>query len=738
MRARTGNQGGWLPLLGVTALCLALRLWIGLGVAQSPLLTRPTLADGSYQAAVNAIEERTSTEALPYGSPLYPRALSLLPGGARELPGRVVPVQAACEALTTLLLVLLVRRRFGGVAALAAGLLHAIDPFGAVFAARLIPVSLAALAFTAALYLADRADDNRAQASSGAGWRVGEGIVLAVGTILMPLPFLALLGLRVRGVFGATPKPARLPALAALALPTLLLAGLFIFAHAAAPGGAPALSWGSGVSFRDAFDPTTGGTQRSFAPPSATDEGALRSEAWEALQREGTTGDLLRFFTVRGFQQLVENPVNTLGVLLTKAAATIGCFPVPDSHSPAFLLSRKFPPLAFTVYLFALWLGLGLAGWYATRGRPEARTWTAGGLAVLLACLLGPTSAATRHLALTALCAFGGVALTSGALRGASGVIAGGGVVASLALGLLAPTAKLQNPSEDLRLLAAAVGQQEGARQVAGLLNESLRANERNTEARVALASAYMRDQLPDRAGEELEKSFAADSTHVPTLFSLSRLAQSRSDAALAADYMARIVNQRPNNPLYLNEFGQLLVVMGRIPEAKPFFVRALRLKPDYVVARTNLEGVEEFERRLEDSLYPPEMRLPQGDPLDEATPGIVVAMDQQQWAKADSLISWAERTRPDIVLPHWLRAGYHGRRGENAPAIAALERCQALAPGRPAIVQLLVQLLVQQGDRARAERVLAESIAAAASDPARLGALEQLRAAIQNPGAPR
>ncbi len=194
------------------------------------------------------------------------------------------------------------------------------------------------------------------------------------------------------------------------------------------------------------------------------------------------------------------------------------------------------------------------------------------------------------------------------------------------------------------------------------------------------------------------------------------------------------MVNLRPGNPLYLNELGQLLVVLGRISDAKQFFVQALRLKPDYQVARTNLEAIEAYEQNLESSLYPPEMRLSPDDPVGQATPDIVIAMERQDWARADSLLDWAERARPDLVIPHWLRAGYYGRRGETAAAIGELETCLRLAPARPTVVQLLASLYVQTGNRAAAERLVAASLIEAKDDPVRVQALEAIRQGLNAP----
>ncbi|MFN8548879.1 MAG: tetratricopeptide repeat protein [Candidatus Eisenbacteria bacterium] len=728
-------RASYLPLLVAFALTLVLRLLVAHGVASSPLLARPQLDDAQALEAAQRIEDTGGLGSeLTMGSPLYALWLAALPGKASGLP-RVAPtVQAIVEAMSALLLAYWVARRFGSKAALLAGVLFAADPIGGIFAARLIPTALTTLAFLGTLVAADHLTDRATTAT-----RLLQGLLLAIGVLLAPLPFLALLVLLARRAWRSPAD--RTTALAFLVAPVVVLAGLFLARNAASPDSGPALSWGSGVSLSRAFDPATGGTPRFLRPPSVLDPSTLRSMVWEAIGKEGQSDDLLRFYWVRGFQQLVENPVATLGTFLTKAVGTLGAVPIPDALSPGFLLSRQLPLLGWARFDFAAYLALGLAAWVALRRRPEAAPFTLGLAAIGIACLLGPTSAAARQPAVALLAGLVGAGFLGARDQSARDhatfsigralPIAAGLLALSLACGLLGPSAKLQNPSEDLRLLAGATAQQGSAKEIQSLLGESLRANPANLESRTALASAYQRDQLNDRAQEELDKAYATDSTHVATLFYLSRLAQARGENARAAEYMAKIVNQRPGNPLYLNELGQLLAQLGRMGDARRFFVQALTLKPDYAVARTNLEAIESYERQMEDSLYPPEMRLAPGDPLDAATPVIVMAMEQKDWQKADSLITWAETTRPEIVLPHWLRAGYFGRRGDVAQSIAALERCQQLAPGRPTVVQLLASLYLQTGNRSAAERLVESSIAAAESDPARVQALTAIRAQL-------
>src|SRR5690606_2759000 len=353
-------------------------------------------------------------------------------------------------------------------------------------------------------------------------------------------------------------------------------------------------------------------------------------------------------------------------------------------------------------------------------------------------------SAASRQPALPLLAALGG--LWIGAVFGAASRrkalsvsaigIAAGALVISLVAGALAPSRALRNPSEDLRLVASNFVQSGSWRQAIPLLESSVRADSLNLESRVLLARAYQNDGLLDAAAEQLEAAHAVDSLHTGALTQLSALAMVQGDPVRAIALMNAAVTQHPNNPLYLNELGQMLLRTGNVAAAQTLFTRALQIKPDYRVASDNLQVVETLLRRAEQQIYPPEMRLAPDDPVNVQVPIIVRAMEQQQWAQADSLIAITEAERGEVVLPHWLRAAYHARRGELPQAITALERCNRLAPCRPAIIELLANLRAQSGDRAGALR-LVEGCLATTADPARQPELQRILDPLRSSAAP-
>ncbi|MCA9726362.1 MAG: tetratricopeptide repeat protein [Candidatus Eisenbacteria bacterium] len=722
-------------LIVIGLLILGSRLAIVHALSGSPVFVQPTLTDAGYQQQMVRMHTPIGANVdLPRGSLLYPRLGSLVPGAGSGDPGRLRYLQGLLDALSGLLIALFIHRRVGAIAGIATGVLYLLDPLGGFFAARLLPTTFATLVLAASLFSIERARDR-----VGPLWQVALlGLLLGIGFLFEPLLFtlLAIVTGWQLARDTARSRSSTLGRLGTMAAPLLAALVLTLVHNAGLRAGGPAISWGSGYTAYQAVLPETGGTPRYLEPPSWESESATRSRVWEALGREGTTYDVYRFYATRAFQQVLEHPVALIGVLLTKAAATIGSWPVPDALSPAFLFARQVPFARHGSFSFAILAGLAAAGWWMAQrvkhGTDEPPAWLGplqtGLVAVGLTCLLGTTSAASRQPALPLLAGLGGVWIGAAidasrrraALAGSTvGVLVGAALI-SIVAGLLAPTSKLRNPSEDLRLIATNFVMSSNWRQAIPTLEASVRADSLNLESRTMLARAYQNDGLVGAAEEQLELAHAADSTHVGSLLQLSALAMTQGDPARAVALMNAVVTQHPNNPLFLNELGQLLLRTGNVAGAQTLFTRALEIKPDYRVASDNLQVVESMLQHAEQQIYPSEMRLPPDDPIGLTVPQIVSAMDRADWAQADSLITLAEEQRGDIVLPHWLRAAYYARQGQLTPAIQSLETCQKLAPCRPAIVDLLASLLLQSGQKERGLRLVQDCARDVAGDPAR------------------
>jgi len=714
-----GRFSPWLLLPVI--LVLGLRFWAVTQLEESPLLATPQLEDASYLAEARDLNRPSemATERLPRGSALYTRivAAAFEDGGTPALPY----VQIVVEVLTTLLLATWIRRRFGTLAGVSAGVFYALDPLGGFFAARLIPTTWATLTFLAAIVTLD---GDRQARSSGRG--LVFGILTAIGFAFSPLLFLILALVATFDRFRSDPTDAvgqKISWTAAAVVPLIIVLSLTLARHDSMRGGGPTLSWGSGISIHQAASGDHGGTPRALTRPSWKPAGSWQSEAWESLQREGTLYEFSSYYRSSGLRRWIEQPIETIGLLLVKTAATLGSWPIPDALSATFLFAEDAPFFRYGAFTFALWLGLGLAGWWSLRSRfPEAASiFALGAIVVGLTALLGTTSAASRHPALPLLAGLGGVFLgqlfgsktepragSSDSFPGRPTPLAfallGLGVVVSLAAGFLSPTRAIDDKSEEFRLVSNALIANEDWDAATRAGETAVRLAPENVAARVSLSRLYQRDGLVRAAEEQLQAAYAADSTHVPTLLALSGLEQERGNIDRAIVLATRLVVERPNNPLYLNELGQLYLRTQRIGNARGLFLRALEIKPDYRVAQANLETVVRYERDLERQLYPDDMQLPEGDPLTGQIEQVIGFMQEGNWTSADSLLHVAESSRPDHILGHFMRAGYHARRGEDDEAIAKLEFCHELAPCRIAVVQRLTTYYVDRGQNKRAK----------------------------------
>lgn len=723
------------------AFAAVLRLWAANGFGQSPLLLHPVLEDLDYRS--RAIEMHTTPaegRTLPRGSILYPWLAGSVPGVVDGGTRPLALAQCVCEIATILLLALLVRRRWGPAAAAAAVTLYALDPLGAFFAARFSPVVPATLAFVATVYVWDR-ERSRDVPSLPLG--LGAGLVAALGFLLVPLPFVFLLGLRLRERILAARRGGGRLAWGTALLPCVFMAsfaGAILVHHAHLPAGGPVLSWGAGPAIDRAFNPATGGTPRFLRPPAWVSDDDLRRRTWEDLGRRGSEIDLYRTAASRGLGRTLENPISTIGVLFAKAAATLGAWPIPDALSAAFIAARSAKPFAGLAWSFAGLLALAAAGFLLLRGDPLRDTLKQGLFAIALASLLGMASAASRQAGLPLLAALGGgwiagaAGRAGGRFRRAPLTALGLTLVVSLAAGFLGPARALRNPSEDLRLLAAAFEQTMSWRQAVPVLEEAVKRDPRNLEARVELAGAYLKDALPGAALEQLETAYRADSTHAGVIAALAVQRSSSGRLEEALSLMQRLVSQRPRNAAYLRDYGTWLGQTGRMAESEAALTQAVRLDPTDEAATRSLQEVVDMRMSMENSLFPDELRADGDAEYGTALPRIVDAMDQERWGQADSILSWAERTHGTLATTHWMRAGYWARRGNTAGATAALERCQRIAPGRPGVVAQLTRLYLESGQSAKVPPLFRESLAAAGADSVVVRQLKLLAREIRLP----
>ncbi len=728
------STGFWLAV-GVTALTLGLRLAAALPITSSPMVMHPVLEDAAYHVrTLEVLRNEPPADGLPRGSLLYPRIASLAPGVLTEGSRALARAQSALEALTALFLFLWIRRRWGVWAGLAAGVLYALDPVGASFAARFSPVVPATLLFVASMWAWDT------ESSEGiSAWPSTAVFTIAtsLGFFLMPLPFALLVLLRIwAGISDwrkRDPGSRGMPWIRLFLAPgvVFLIAGLAMNRHGNLPGGGPVLGWGGGLAFSRAYDPATGGTQRGLTPPSWETRRVITERVWENLRREGTLYDLYRHYTSRGSRQAFSNPAATVGVILSKAAGTVGAFPIPDELSPSFLTRQQAPLFRYMDYSFALLLALAAAAFVSLRGQGTARVIGLGLLAVGVGSVLGTASAAARQPALPLLAAMAGIWLAGAGgirrFRTRNAAVFPGVLALSILAGILSPASKLREPSEDLRLSALPFTQTLAWRQAVPLLESAVSSNPGNLEARVDLAIAYQMDALHSAAEEQLEAAHSADSTHARTLHELAKAKSARNQPIAAMSLYRELLRFRPNNAEFLNEYGRVLHSQGMMQEAEVAFSRALRLRPNLIAAQRSLQSIMAQKMQIEEALFPDELRSKADTEYLSVVPTIVQAMQEENWTLADSLLNWAEVERGEMAMTHWLRAGYHARRGDLDASIRELEICARIAPGRPAVVGQLTNLYFVTGRRNKVEPALRVAMEAAAGDSSRLAALEHL-----------
>ncbi len=717
-------------ILGAAMLVIVLRLAVALPVGQSPLIVHPVLEDQAYQARALEVAHGTLWPAtLPRGSVLYPLLAGCLPGMDAGSPRPLAIFQSILEGLTALLLMLWVRRRWGGPAAIAAGLLYAFDPLGGIFAARFTPVVPATLLFLAALWLWDR--EREPGEKAGLGRVAILALCLTLGFLLSPLLFLCLAlvrlveRLRASRPFAHRATPAAI-LIAALPLALILAAATgLVWRHASLPGGAPVLGWGGGPVAWQAFHPGTLGTPRFIEPPAWRTETDLKEES-HRLGGGREVSALSRTLTREALRQAFGRPLPTIGVLLAKAGATVAAFPVPDALSPTFLASRHARIFSYLAWSFALLLALAAGGFRRLRGDPTRFTIALGLLAVGAACLAGTTSAAARQPGLPLLAALGGAWLASLAGRSRpvtagtsrhAGIVAGAVFALSVLAALILPTRALRNPSEDLRLVALTFSQTLNWRQAVPLLEEAVKVDPTNLEARIALADGYRADALPAAAAQQLDAAWDIDSTHAGTVFTRARQRLEENEIQEAKRLMERLVAAHPKRAVYLRELGALNAKLGDYALAEAQLSRAVRLDPDDRVTSNALQQLVSTRMQMENALFPEEIRFDQDEAFSTALPRVVDAMEQARWSEADSLLRWMESARPELATTHWMRAGYLARRGDKSGSIAALERCQRIAPGRPAVLTQLTRLYLETGRQERIEPLFRTSLAAVAAD---------------------
>ena len=99
-------------------------------------------------------------------------------------------------------------------------------------------------------------------------------------------------------------------------------------------------------------------------------------------------------------------------------------------------------------------------------------------------------------------------------------------------------------------------------------------------------------DASRDRATRELTKAIEIYPEFADAWQQLGKIELQRRNFKEAEAHYGKAISLNPGNPLYLNNYGNLLFTVGRLDEAKARFEEAIRLNPGYAHAYGNLASV--------------------------------------------------------------------------------------------------------------------------------------------------
>ena len=705
---------------------LALRIVCLAQVWNDPILFEPVLEDAAHWERAEAIRDGGFPESdLPEGSFLYPYVIGALTNLTGPRPEAVFFVQILLDLMTVWLLIGLGRSLAGPGAGLAAGLLYAVHPMAAVYAVRLCPVTWATFLF---LVTARRLLPAGGSSASPL-WPRGlvTGLLIGLGALFIPLPFLAL-GLIAVASLWKRREAGRIASSLALAAGAAAVTLPCLFHNASLDDGAFTFAWTDGRGYAQATDPDSWGTPWRGSPPSWESSEDLRFRVSpEVGATEIGWGDLERWHIARGTQRVLETPLPTLLTLGRKALLALSRIEAPDPVPMTAVISHWTPRFRWGLWLFPFLLAFFTLDLVR---RLRAGTLPPAVAAALLALaadhVLGPYSSAARQIALPwiVLLAGSGIAAVVAASRDATrrrALIPP--AVAALLIGavsagdLASARAGLLRPDEYLRLLADLKGRGGHHNEAARILRQAVLIAPDNAPAQADLGTALARDSRYEESIQAFRGAVAADSTHAASLLGLANVLKASGGETEAIEPLRSLVRRYPEVPLYHNELGITYMSAGQLQLARHHLETAVTLAPDYRVAINNLGTLSRMEKQLEELVIPPEMSIPPGDPLYDLSRAIGGFVARRDVAGVDSLAAAARRLRPDHILPDVMQGLVRSGAGDFAGALPFFERANERVPGRAFLAQHLAACYVGLGRVEKAVAFLEGALAAATDE---------------------
>jgi Flp pilus assembly protein TadD len=149
---------------------------------------------------------------------------------------------------------------------------------------------------------------------------------------------------------------------------------------------------------------------------------------------------------------------------------------------------------------------------------------------------------------------------------------------------------RVQPDSADIRARIGALHERRGdlasARQA---YEDALKIDPRSAPALQGLGLILLKSHQPDAARSVLQRAVAIDPSLWRAQVGLGVLSDLAQLPAQAQAHYRAAMQQRPNEPTLLNNFGYSLYLAGNYPAAAATFERALAINPDYAVAWSNL-----------------------------------------------------------------------------------------------------------------------------------------------------
>jgi tetratricopeptide (TPR) repeat protein len=216
-------------------------------------------------------------------------------------------------------------------------------------------------------------------------------------------------------------------------------------------------------------------------------------------------------------------------------------------------------------------------------------------------------------------------------------------------------------------------------------------------------------------------------------LFGLLLLRDGQLSEAIAPFQAA--LRLRPEYALAHSNLGLTLMSLGRVPEAMDHLHEALRIEPTLVEARSNLGRALIEAGRIEEAIRQLEQALATKPSFAPAHYNLALAREQQgRLPAAIQHVEWALQLQPDYTPAHFLLAAILVQQGRAAEAIPHFEETLRLQSQHAEAPAQLAQALQQAGRLGEAAAMYEQILSSQPDVPGALNNLAWLRATAADP----